>query len=75
MTSLDHRRIVAAGCAQRNSRAIVTHKEGGGMEVVLSTMDAAGEVRLASMPRETMTQLIARARAVSDTTCRSAVDH
>ena len=63
MTSLDHLRIVAAGCSKRKSRAIVTHKEGGGMEVVLSTMNPGSEVRLASMPRETMTQLIARARA------------
>lgn len=61
-TDVDQRRIVAAGCVQRNSRAIVTHKEGGGMEIILSTM--AREVRLTSVPRETMTQLIARARAV-----------
>lgn len=62
-TTVEHRRIVAAGRVQRNSMAIVTHKEGGGMEVVLSTMNPGSEVRLASMPRETMTQLIARARA------------
>lgn len=62
-TTVEHRRIVAAGRVQRNSMAIVTHKEGGGMEV-LSTMNPGSEVRLASMPRETMTQLIARARAM-----------
>lgn len=51
---------VASGRFYRDRSAIITHAEGGGMEVLISDIRSSKSVTIKSNPRETRTELIAR---------------
>lgn len=57
---------VASGSFDRNRCVIVTHKEGGGMEVLVSDIRSARSVSIVSSAGETRAALIARGHAAFD---------
>jgi UDP-N-acetylglucosamine enolpyruvyl transferase len=59
-------RVVASGSLHQHRSVIVTHKEGGGMEVLISDIRSGRSVALTSTLGETRAELIARGHQCFD---------
>lgn len=69
--SSDPRLLVASGSIRHRRAAIVTHREGGGMDVVVSDIGTGRSIKLSSSDGETRTHLITRAQEALAQDCEN----